>query len=112
MQSNRESARRSRQRKQLHLDELTSLSGHLRKENSEIVNAISVTSRQYLSVEAENSVLRAQMVELSSRLQSLNEILSCINCESFDDGGRMMMMMMDRPWGMMMNDSVDMYQYC
>ncbi|KAL1815763.1 hypothetical protein ACET3Z_018337 [Daucus carota] len=79
MQSNRESARRSRQRKQNHLDELMAQAAQLRKENSQITTTTNMTTQQYAKVEAENSVLRAQMDELSQRLQSLNEILDYIN---------------------------------
>lgn len=79
MQSNRESARRSRQRKQNHLDELMAQAAQLRKENNQIMTSTNLTTQQYVKVEAENSVLRAQMDELSQRLQSLNDILDYIN---------------------------------
>ena len=79
MQSNRESARRSRLRKQQHLDELMGQVAQLRKENTQILTSISITTQHFMNVEAENSVLRAQMAELSQRLQSLNDILNCIN---------------------------------
>lgn len=79
MLSNRESARRSRMRKQKHLDDLIGQVAQLKKENNNILSNINLTSQQYANVEAENSVLRAQMMELSQRLQSLNEILSYIN---------------------------------
>ncbi|CAI9116808.1 OLC1v1018066C1 [Oldenlandia corymbosa var. corymbosa] len=79
MQSNRESARRSRMRKQKHLDDLTAQVAQLSNENSQILSTISATTQQYLNVEADNSVLRAQMMELSQRLESLNEILNYIN---------------------------------
>lgn len=79
MQSNRESARRSRMRKQKHLDDLFGQVTQLKTENSNILSSINVTTHQYANVEAENSVLRAQLMELTQRLQSLNEILSYIN---------------------------------
>lgn len=79
MISNRESARRSRMKKQKHLDELTAKVAQLRKENNQIITCMSVTTQQYLNVEAENSVLRAQVVELRRRLQSLNEIIDFLN---------------------------------
>lgn len=82
MQSNRESARRSRLRKQKHLDELTAQIAHLRNDNHQILRTVNVTTQQYVNVEAENSVLRAQMMELTQRLQSLNEILNYINSSS------------------------------
>lgn len=79
MISNRESARRSRMRKQKHLDDLVSQVTKLRKENQEILTSVNITTQQYLSVEAENSVLRAQIGELSNRLESLNEIVGAMN---------------------------------
>ncbi|XP_051139109.1 bZIP transcription factor 11-like [Andrographis paniculata] len=79
MESNRESARRSRQRKQKHLDELAAQVTQLKQENGQISNTINLTTQQYAKVESDNSVLRAQMTELSQRLQSLNDILNYIN---------------------------------
>ncbi|KAK7404417.1 hypothetical protein VNO78_05304 [Psophocarpus tetragonolobus] len=79
MISNRESARRSRMRKQKHLDDLVSQVAQLRKENQQILTSVNITTQQYLSVEAENSVLRAQVGELSHRLESLNEIIDVLN---------------------------------
>ncbi|CDY52079.1 BnaCnng21800D [Brassica napus] len=74
-ESNRESARRSRMRKQKHLDDLTAQIAHFLEENSHIVAGISVTTQQYVTIEGENSVLRAQFLELNQRLNSLNEIV-------------------------------------
>ncbi|KAL3592894.1 hypothetical protein D5086_011534 [Populus alba] len=79
MQSNRESARRSRMKKQKHLDDLMAQVTQLRKDNNQILTTINVTTQHYLNVEAENSILRAQMMELNHRLDSLNEILNYIN---------------------------------
>ncbi|KAK3008147.1 hypothetical protein RJ639_015126 [Escallonia herrerae] len=79
MISNRESARRSRMKKQKHLDDLMKQVAQLRKENNLIITNLSVTSEHYLNVESENSVLRAQVGELSHRLQSLTEIISFMN---------------------------------
>ncbi|XWS54944.1 hypothetical protein CRYUN_Cryun10bG0132900 [Craigia yunnanensis] len=79
MISNRESARRSRMRKQKHLDDLMAQITHLRKENHQIITRINITTQHYLNFEAENSVLRAQANELSHRLQSLNELISFLN---------------------------------
>ncbi|KAJ0440861.1 putative transcription factor bZIP family [Helianthus annuus] len=74
MQSNRESARRSRMRKQKHLDDLTDQINQMKKDNAQILTTINVTTQQLVHVEADNSVLRAQMSELSQRLDYLNEI--------------------------------------
>ncbi|OMO75616.1 hypothetical protein COLO4_25979 [Corchorus olitorius] len=85
MISNRESARRSRMRKQKHLDDLMGQVTQLRKENHEIMTRINLTTQHYMNVEAENSVLRAQANELSHRLQSLNEIISFLNGSNSND---------------------------
>ena len=79
MQSNRESARRSRMRKQKHVNDLMAEVAQLSKENNQILTRTSITTQYYLNIEAENSVLRAQMDELSQRLQSLNDILDYMN---------------------------------
>ncbi|GMY17421.1 bZIP transcription factor 44-like [Fagus crenata] len=82
MQSNRESARRSRMRKQKHLDDLTAQVAQLSKDNNQILTSINITTQHYMNVEAENSILRAQELELSQRLESLNGILNYININS------------------------------
>ncbi|TXG64593.1 hypothetical protein EZV62_011587 [Acer yangbiense] len=86
MISNRESARRSRMRKQKHLDDLMSQVDQLRKDNHQIISNISITTQHFSTIEAENSVLRAQVDELTHRLQSLNDIISFMNTTtpSFD----------------------------
>ncbi|KAJ6997137.1 bZIP transcription factor 11-like [Populus alba x Populus x berolinensis] len=83
MISNRESARRSRMKKQKHLDDLTGQLGQLARENNEILTRMNAVSQLYMHIEAENSILRAQMAELSHRLGSLNEIIEYAN---FSDG--------------------------
>ncbi|GMH17485.1 hypothetical protein Nepgr_019326 [Nepenthes gracilis] len=84
MQSNRESARRSRMRKQKQLDDLTAQVAQLREENSKIASTTYVATQHFLSVEAQNSILRTQMAELRQRLESLDDILKYIN--SFNGG--------------------------
>lgn len=79
MVSNRESARRSRMRKQQQLDDLVSQMGQLRIENNHIRTNMSVTTQMYLNMDAENSVLKAQLAELNHRLESLSEIIECLN---------------------------------
>lgn len=76
MVSNRESARRSRMRKQKLLDDLTAEMNNLRAENHHLLTNINVVTHLYLKVESENSVLRAQMSELDHRLHSLNQIIT------------------------------------
>lgn len=66
-------------RKQKHLDDLTAQMAQLRKENHQIISSLNITSQHYMNMEAENSVLRAQVAELRNRLQSLNEIITFLN---------------------------------
>lgn len=82
MISNRESARRSRMRKQKHLDELVAQVAQLRKENHQIVQSVNITTQHYMNIESENSILRAQAGELSHRLQALNDIINFLNANT------------------------------
>ncbi|XVF36056.1 hypothetical protein REPUB_Repub19eG0025400 [Reevesia pubescens] len=85
-ESNRESARRSRMRKQKHLDDLVAQVTELSKDNNQILTSINFTTQHYLNIEADNSILRAQMMELSQRLDSLNEILHYLNSPTSSNG--------------------------
>lgn len=73
--SNRESARRSRQRKQQHLDELMAQESKIQEENKKLRQMIDSASDLYINFASENNVLRAQVVELTDRLRSLNSVL-------------------------------------
>lgn len=75
MESNRESARRSRMRKQMQLEELTAEVGRLQRDKSQLVSVLCVTTQQCTAVETENAVLRAQVAELTAALESLEQIL-------------------------------------
>lgn len=79
MQSNRESARRSRLRKQQHLDELSGQVSQLKKENEQILAKANITTQHFMNLESENLILKAQMDELSQRLESLNDMLNYMN---------------------------------
>jgi septal ring factor EnvC (AmiA/AmiB activator) len=78
-ESNRESARRSRVRKQQHLDDLNSQVNQLKDQNKQLGVALRVTSQNLVAVQAQNSVLQTQKMELESRLGSLTEILLYLN---------------------------------
>ncbi|XP_020596512.1 bZIP transcription factor 53-like [Phalaenopsis equestris] len=82
MLSNRESARRSRIRKQNHLNDLVSQVGNLREENSQILAQVKLRSEWSARVEAENSVMRAQVMELTERLRSMNSLLGFLEASS------------------------------
>lgn len=129
MQSNRESARRSRMRKQKHLDDLMAQVTQLRKENNQILTSMNVTTQQFLNVESENSVLRAQMMELTHRLQSLDDIINYMNSnnananamfeiETLEQQSNLADNFLNNPWNLMylnqqpiMASSHDMFQY-
>lgn len=119
--SNRESARRSRVRKQKHLDDLMAQVGQLTKENSQIIMNLNITTQNCLLLEGENSVLRARTVELSSRLQSLHEILHYMNGNHSGllcDGPLITDNFINPPWNFVfpMNQpimaSADLFPYC
>ncbi|CAI9104892.1 OLC1v1003683C1 [Oldenlandia corymbosa var. corymbosa] len=79
MISNRESARRSRVRKQQHVDELVSQVNQLEKVNKLALEDINNTTQLYLGIASENNVLRAQAAELTDRLRSLNNVLEAVS---------------------------------
>lgn len=87
MLSNRESARRSRQRKQQHLDELRAQVSHLREENGQILNRFQIASQQYAQITEENCILRSQALELSDRLQRLQHTMTAQSHEGFPTFG-------------------------
>lgn len=76
MLSNRESARRSRLRKQHHLDQLRAEMDHLRAENGEILKKLNIISQHYAHITEENSLLRSEAMELSHNLQRLQYTLN------------------------------------
>ncbi|OIW12993.1 hypothetical protein TanjilG_15442 [Lupinus angustifolius] len=75
MISNRESARRSRLRKQKLLEDLTEEVNRLQGASKDIIETIKKKEDAYLKMESANNILRAQTVELTDRLQSLNSII-------------------------------------
>lgn len=75
MLSNRESARRSRMRKQKQLEDLTDEISRLQGTNKKIVESIKAKEEAFVETEASNRILRAQTMELTERLRFLNSIL-------------------------------------
>lgn len=76
MISNRESARRSRVRKQRHLEELRNQASRLRVENREIANRLRLVLHQCHLVWGDNDRLRAETDWLRHRLSDLQRILT------------------------------------
>lgn len=79
MDSNRESARRSRMRKRKQLEDLTAEVDRLKASRNAALTALATVNQHYMAVEAENSVLRTQHGELSNRLHAMNEIINYMN---------------------------------
>ncbi|KAA8527384.1 hypothetical protein F0562_034901 [Nyssa sinensis] len=97
MISNRESARRSRMKKDLHMRDLNNQISNFKNSNSKIVEEINTVRQLYVAVEAENQSLRAQMAELRNKLESLEMVLSYVRGAC----GRSMDISQDpliRPW--------------
>ncbi|QCD98844.1 bZIP transcription factor 11-like [Vigna unguiculata] len=78
-QSNRDSARRSRMRKQKHMDDLTAQMQSLQKENDLLLTQLNITTQHHLKLHAHNSILIAQKTELTQTLHSFNHIIKLIN---------------------------------
>ncbi|KAL6502799.1 hypothetical protein OROHE_023967 [Orobanche hederae] len=72
---NRESARRSRMRKQQRVDELIAQARQMEEAKKKAMQMIDGASQLYLNFASENNVLRAQVVELTDRLRSLNSVI-------------------------------------
>ncbi|KAL1310381.1 hypothetical protein HN51_053015 [Arachis hypogaea] len=78
MQSNRESARRSRGRKKKHMENLTVQLNRLRVDNRELKNQLLVTMHQHLLLSLENEKLCSESIALSATLSDLCQILRTI----------------------------------
>ncbi|CAN1353049.1 bZIP transcription factor 53 [Linum perenne] len=82
MISNRESARRSRMRKQKQVEDLVSETSQLQKENDQIRRQLDVSGKRHMEMESANNVLKAQAIELTERLRSLNSVLEIVEAVS------------------------------
>ncbi|KAL1832998.1 hypothetical protein ACET3Z_002649 [Daucus carota] len=78
MISNRESARRSRMKKQQHVDKLIAEMSELQSQNKVVMQKINEVTDKFVGVSSENNVLRAQLSELTDRLYSLNSVLHMV----------------------------------
>ncbi|XP_047337321.1 light-inducible protein CPRF2 [Impatiens glandulifera] len=73
MLSNRESARRSRRRKQAHLTDLETQVAQLRVENSSLLKRLTHISQQYNDASVDNRVLKADVETLRAKVQMAEE---------------------------------------
>lgn len=78
MISNRESARRSRMKKQQHVDKLLAEMSQLQSQNKVAMQKINEVTDKFVGAASENNVLRAQLSELTDRLYSLNSVLHIV----------------------------------
>ncbi|KAJ4727802.1 BZIP transcription factor [Melia azedarach] len=75
MISNRESARRSRMRKQKQMEDLVNEVSQLESSNAMLRQNIDASVQRYIEMESANNILRAQAMELTDNLRSLNSVL-------------------------------------
>ncbi|GMG99610.1 hypothetical protein Nepgr_001450 [Nepenthes gracilis] len=73
MLSNRESARRSRRRKQAHLTELEAQVAQLKVENSSLLKCLSDKSQKYNEAAVDNRVLKADVETLRAKVKMAEE---------------------------------------
>lgn len=82
MISNRESARRSRMKREQHIKDLNDQITYFRTRRGEIVQKTNDIKKRYVAVESENRMLRMHGEELKKRLRFLEEILISYNSSS------------------------------
>ncbi|KAG6645450.1 light-inducible protein CPRF2-like [Carya illinoinensis] len=78
MLSNRESARRSRRRKQAHLTELETQVAQLRVENSSLLKRLTEISQNYNEAAVDNRVLKADVETLRAKVKMAEETVKRI----------------------------------
>ncbi|XP_062201249.1 bZIP transcription factor 44-like [Phragmites australis] len=83
-ESNRLSAQRSRARKQRQVDDLTAQVTALRARNGAVAAAAHDAARRCAAVQAENALLRARTLELGERLQSLTDLIQCMDAAAYN----------------------------
>ncbi|XP_073120491.1 bZIP transcription factor 53-like [Henckelia pumila] len=79
MISNRESARRSRMKREQHIKDLNDQTIYFSTKRSEMVRKIDEVTRRFGAIDSENKILRMQGRELKKRLELLEEILASYN---------------------------------
>lgn len=75
MISNRESARRSRMRKQTHLENMRNQANRFKIENQDLTNRMQLVTGHCQIVDRNNEMLRTESILLRQRLEGIREIL-------------------------------------
>lgn len=75
MQSNRESARRSRRRKQAHLNDLEIQVAQLRVENSSLFNRFTEINQKYNEASVDNRVLKSDVEALRAKVKMVESMV-------------------------------------
>ncbi|KAL3829333.1 hypothetical protein ACJIZ3_018135 [Penstemon smallii] len=76
MISNRESARRSRMKREQHVKDLNEQVTYFRSKSSEMVRKIDAIEQRYVAMESENMNLRMHEEQLKKRLELMEEMLN------------------------------------
>lgn len=79
MLSNRESARRSRMKREQHVKDLNDQTIYFSTKRTETVQKIDEVTRRFGAIDSENKFLRMQGLELKKRLELLEEMLASYN---------------------------------
>lgn len=83
MISNRESARRSRMKREQHIKDLNDQVTYYTTKSSSIVQKMDKIQERYAAVESENRILRMQVKELEERLELLDQVLVPYNSSDY-----------------------------
>lgn len=75
MLSNRESAKRSRMKKQQQLDDLTKQASELKSQNEQLLLQVHLLTQQNMFMDSNNVILRTEFNSLKDRLQFLNSTI-------------------------------------
>ncbi|PIN12868.1 hypothetical protein CDL12_14521 [Handroanthus impetiginosus] len=75
MISNRESARRSRLKREKHIKDINDQMTYFTTRNNQMVQKIDEIAQSYTSIQSENKILRMQVEELKKRQELLQELL-------------------------------------
>ncbi|MBA0708785.1 hypothetical protein Golax_023877 [Gossypium laxum] len=86
MLSNRESARRSRRRKQAHMNELEAQVGQLRVEHSTLLKSLTDTNHKYDEAAVDNRILKADIETLRAKVKMAEETVKRVTGINFNSG--------------------------